>query len=234
MSLVLSSNPDSIPTPFLIVAEGMGDVRFLNKLLKSAGIKNCCVACPSRDAFRGFLGANAMQRYLSGIQFLRRKEHFSLRGLLMVVDADDAPDKQFSQAIEDLRFPPLPYPSAPFSIEEFNEGTEQQPRLFRTAVFLTPGPGRQGTLEHLLLEATLGSKPEMAACLDRFAECTGVIPGCTNNQQAKMKMSALVASHCKKNPWASSATMWSDNGNPVPITSAVFHPVVEFVRQFTA
>jgi hypothetical protein len=61
-----------------------------------------------------------------------------------------------------------------------------------------------------------------------------VLASSNQNQQAKMKMSALVAVSCKDNPWGSAAMIWSDDGNPVPIDSSCFSHIADFLKAFTS
>ena len=73
------------------------------------------------------------------------------------------------------------------------------------------GEGRNGTLEHILWEAALKLNPTIEACVDAFSLCMGgKMDTASENQRAKMKMSAIVAASCKDNPWASAAMIWSD------------------------
>src|SRR5262249_30850629 len=151
-----------------------------------------------------------------------KKESVALLGLLIVVDADLDPTAQFKMASEALEANGFPKPTKPFSIEVHNG--------LRVAVFIIPGKDRTGTLEHILVEAAFRKNPKMGKCLDEFADCTGVIPTATENQQAKMKMSSLAAAYCIGNPWASDAMLWHSKGNPVPIDSDLFHPLVDFIQ----
>lgn len=227
MSRLLPRPIGTLPNAFLIVCEGWGDANFFDRLLAHHKIANCSVGCPSRDACQGQPGDNDLQRYLSNVAFLYHKqEPATFRGIVVVVDADTDPDGQFIHAKTALEFARFPSPDQPFVLVE-----DAQTNL-RSSVFLMPGPGRTGTIENILLEATLGSRPELEDCINRFAECTKIIPTGTENEQAKMKMSVIVGGSCKGNPWAPVSLVWSDKGNPIPIASPVFHPLADFVRGF--
>ncbi|PYV63046.1 MAG: hypothetical protein DMG97_38750 [Acidobacteria bacterium] len=216
---------DATTLPFILVCEGYGDAKFFNKFLEFLKIDNCSVGCPSRDVCKEYEGDTDLEKYLHGIRFITRKQGAApFRGLLVIVDADEKPQEQFVYAVEALKNAGFPVPQKEFILSE-QDG-------LRIGVFLMPGEGRSGTLEHLLLEATLIKTPAFVDCLEQFSTCTGIIPSGTENQQAKMKMSALVGATCKNNPWASPAHVWSDPGNPVPIESKAFDHISKFLRIF--
>src|SRR5215467_11429260 len=105
MSYVLPKPPVAIPLPFLIVCEGYGDAIFLDSLLASNAIATCNVACPNKDTCQGRAGGTELQRYLGAIKFIHRKQNPpTLKGLLVIVDADTDPAVQFRQAKEALEF----------------------------------------------------------------------------------------------------------------------------------
>ncbi len=227
-SFVLPKPPKELPLPYVIVCEGYGDAIFIDRLLKHHAIKNCSVGCPSRDTCEGLPGETELQQYLGAIKFIYRKRNPpTLKGLLVVVDADKEPSSQFSQARKALEFAEFsPLPEEAFVIYEDAENK------FRVGVFIMPGKDRAGTLEHIFLDAALEGKPELQGCLDKFAECSKIIPTGTANQQAKMKMSVLVGASCKQNPWASPSMVWKDKGNPIPISSAAFNHIIDFIKAF--
>ncbi len=76
--------------------------------------------------------------------------------------------------------------------------------------------------------------PTLEKCLEELATCTGGLKSPKPNAQAKMRMSVLAATFCADNPWCSPALMWSDKGNPVPVTSDCFNHLHEFLVRFAA
>jgi len=168
-----------------------------------------------------------MDDYLAGLAFAKtRKESVQLSGILIIVDADDDPEEKFKMAADLLEGNGFPKPTKPFVIEVHGD--------FKVAVFLHPGKDRTGTLEHILLEATLKDKPNLGNCVEEFAKCTGVVPIAKENEQAKMKMSSLVGACCTENPWASDSMLWHSKGNPVPIGSECFKPLADLIKELCA
>jgi hypothetical protein len=69
-----------------------------------------------------------------------------------------------------------------------------------TAIFLMPGKGRKGTLEHLLFEAVAGKHEEVAKCVSSLEACAKSIAAWEENKKAKMRMQCVVASFCQDDP----------------------------------
>ncbi len=218
---LLPKDAKDIPRPFFVVCEGMSDARFICSLLTHMGITTCSVGCPS--GLGSGSGLDSIANYLIGIQAITIGKD-TLRGLLIIIDANDKPTQRFSDIQKALSDANFPVPSEAFKIEG-------DPRV---AVYLIPRQGENGTLDNLLLEAALQKNPQMQKCLDDFSDCTGSVKTWTPNQQSKMRLSALVAAFCQKNPWASAALMWSDKGNPVPIESDRFNDIADFLKAFAS
>jgi hypothetical protein len=215
-----------ITRPFFIATEGMGDARFIDELLKFKGTTNCSVGCPSRQSGKGRTGKDAFPDYFASIQIARgRLNSTRLLGLLVVADANESAEKAFKAITTALGSATFPTPKDPFRIEETD---------LRVAVYLLPGEGRTGTLEHLLLGAVFAKTEILSDCLDKFSTCTGALRSSKPNQLAKMKMSVLTAAFCEDNPWCSANTMWSDDNNPVPIDSACFNDIAGFLSRFAS
>jgi hypothetical protein len=202
----------------------MGDARLIDKLLQFKGITNCSVGCPSTRSSKGKTGKDAFADYFAAIQTARsRVESTHLEGLLVIADADTDADEAFEAIRTALGLAAFPVPEDPFSIE----GSD-----FRVAVYLLPGEGKTGTLEHLLLDAAFAKTPSLQKCLADFSTCTGALSSSRPNNLAKMRMSALAAAFCEDNPWCSPNTMWGDKKNPVPIDSACFDHIGAFLTRF--
>ena len=223
MTFALPTKVVTIPQPFLIACEGHSDLRLIDELLQHRNISNCSVGCPSRDF------APDLSSYLKALKGIIDIQGLSLRGVLIVVDADDSRTEAFADACSALTSSDFIAPSRPFSIE----GT-----ALKTAVYVMPGEGRDGTLEHLLLEATYQQRPDLERCVDEFITCVGSSlgpesPPYTGNQHAKMRLSSLVGASCRHNPWASAAMIWNEDDNPVPIDGPSFDHLASFLLRFS-
>jgi hypothetical protein len=217
MTFELPRRVINIPSPFLIVCDGYSDVRLVDELLQHNKIPNCSVGCRSDDFGQNLSG------YLKAIKAIVDINGLGPQGICVIVDADESRDKAFADACRALQDGDFPTPARPFVIEDLNP---------RVAVYVMPGENRDGTLEHLLLEATFTKEKKLEKCVDDFLACVGS-PKPAPNKEAKMRMSALVAATCTKNPWASAAMIWHDKGNPVPIDSPNFRHLTDFLKRFS-
>jgi hypothetical protein len=221
MTFIQPRTLDFLPHPFFIVTEGMGDARLVDELLQFKKITNCSVGCPSKESAGG-TGKDAFLKYLSAIQTAKtRTKSVPLRGLLVIADANGDATDSFNKVSKALDSSLFPRPTRAFEIVESGG--------FKVAVYLLPGEGETGTLEHLLLKAVFKRSPALEKCLEELATCTGGLKSAKPNAQAKMRMSALAAAFCEDNPWCSPALMWSDKGNPVPIDSDCFKHLGDFL-----
>lgn len=226
MSFIQPQKLELLPHPFFIATEGMGDARLLDKLLQFKSITTCSVGCPSRQSAKNKTGKDAFPEYLASVQFARyRASAVPLRGLLVVADADDDVNASFGAIQSALAGAEFPVPQIPFSVEG---------NPFRVAVYLLPGNGRTGTLEHLLLDAAFANAPKLEGCLNDFSACTGALRSKKPNKVAKMRMSALAAAFCEDNPWCSANLMLCDPNTPVPISSRCFDELSAFLMKFVA
>jgi hypothetical protein len=225
MSALLAQKFDQIPHPFLVVCEGYGDARFICSLLKHKNITNCNVGCPSDTGGHGS-GISAIAKYLESVRGVIQAGRGSLNGVAVVVDSDLNANDGFKTICEALEAAQFQKPSKAFSIEEKNS--------FRSGIFVIPGKGKTGTLEHLLWEAVIEKNPSIENCAGTFCQCVGGhIDAATENQKAKMKLSSTLGAHCKSNPWTSLGLVWKQPENPIPIESKKFLEIADFLLKFT-
>ena len=96
MTFALPTKVVTIPQPFLIACEGHSDLRLIDELLQHRNISNCSVGCPSRDF------APDLSSYLKALKGIIDIQGLSLRGVLIVVDADDSRTEAFADACSAL------------------------------------------------------------------------------------------------------------------------------------
>jgi hypothetical protein len=222
MTYILNADPPVIRTkPRLIICEGFGDVGFINALLEHRQISNCNVGCPTKRTSTSE-GKEGIREYLGA--FVGVKTAPILEAVALVIDSDTNPNGAFNSMNEAWEFAELEGPTQPFVVEQ---------KTVVVAVFVMPGNGKIGTLEHLLLDAVFGRTPKTKQCLDDFAACVGGIDLWAANKQAKMRFSALIAATCKTNPYCSPAWIWGQSGNPVPIDGAEFSELADFLTTFS-
>jgi hypothetical protein len=209
-------------SPFVVVAEGFHDVRFICNLLRSLKIENCDVTYPKKIPD----GGNGKDKIGAVLRGLAARAS-GLEGILIVQDADRDPAASFAEAQAAFKFDGAPFkpPSAAFAV---------QPGKIKTAVYLIPGPERTGTLEHLLFDAAADNNPDAAACIRELCLCSKLEQRNLNeNDKAKLKLATMIATCCD-DPITSLAWVWSKGGNPIPINSPHFKELAEFLAAFTS
>lgn len=211
----------TLTEPRLIICEGGSDKAFLEHLLGQQQMTGFQVECP-REETVGAGGYSAIAKLLAAL--LANAGWKKLKALYVVVDANSDPQCRFSEVQTWLRRVGCQV-AEPFRVADGKPAA---------GVFLVPGAGRTGTLEHLLLEAVFAAQPILERCVDDFSKC--LVHPCSwpDNQRAKMRLHALIAGCCEKDPASSLAWVWGRKGNPIPIDSPSFAEMAEFLRQFLA
>ena len=183
-------------------------------------IDTCNVGCPTQKHFGD--GARAIPLYLKAIA----TDQKGLKGISLVVDADDKPGAVFADMAAAMKNAGFVPPTKSFAIE-----TQAG---IRVGVYTQPGVGQEGTLDNLLLEAVYEKTPKAKQCVDQYADCTDNVKNWKSNMQAKMRLSSIVAAYCEDNPWSSLAYVWNKKGNPIPIDSNRFTALSEFLKAFVS
>jgi hypothetical protein len=207
-------------SPLVIICEGFQDSGFIAALLKHLNITNCDVTFPKkkRNKSNGLDGMPSMAELLV--------PEPTVKGIAFIRDADDNAEKAFKDACEGF---PSPYKAPKKSfVPEKNESRT-------TAVFLIPGKGKTGTIEHLLLEAVFAVHKDLQKCVLGFEACRKNTATWDENKKAKMKMLSVIASFCEDDPGCSLGFIWSKGAdNPIDIASPVFTELATFLKEFSA
>lgn len=215
---VTREEPFEPESPHVIVCEGFQDAGLVCALLRHLHIDKCDVTFPKkrREEKEGEGGIAAM------VKLLCRRD---LEGIFVIRDADDKPEASFRLAAATF-CGPFPTPKAAFVVEKGKK---------RAGVFLIPGNGKTGTLEHLLLEAVKVSHPEVIRCVDAFEACSTKTVDWSNNKKAKMRMNSVVAAFCKADPGCSLGFIWEKGEhNPLDVASPAFEELREFLAAIVA
>jgi hypothetical protein len=210
-------------SPYVIVCEGFQDSGLICALLRQLNITNCDVTYPKKRRD----GANGKDAIFKVLEVVSQQKvgGESLRGIAVVRDADEDPEASFKETAAGF---PAPYvaPKEGFTIEQAK---------YRTGIFLIPGKGKRGTLEHLLLDAVAAKNPPVVECVNKLETCASWRIDWSSNKNAKMKMHSVVASFCKDDPGCSLGFIWSKKAdNPMDIASPVFKELEDFLRAFSA
>lgn len=209
-----SFEPES---PYVIVCEGFQDVGLICELLKHLSIVNCDVTYPKRSE-----GGNGKEAIGIALSLLAGRPE--VEGVLVVADSDSNQAQAFADVCSVLgRFPA---PPKAFSVLKH--------KAMRTGVFLLPGEGRTGALEHLLLEVVRGERPDIITQVETYRTDTEGARPWPDNKNAKMKMQCIIAATCKRNPYCSLAWVWEHDTIPLRIDSPVLKELSDFLVDFAS
>jgi len=99
-------------------------------------------------------------------------------------------------------------------------------------VFLVPGKGRTGTLEHLLLQAVCDSLPDIAEHMNEFCAKFSHLASWPPNKQAKMKLQIFTAILHKDDPCRALRYLLARPDCPIPLESPHYLEIIDFLRPF--
>ena len=206
-------------SPLVIVCEGFQDSGFVCALLRHLKIDNCDVMFPKKR--KG--GGNGKSAIPSMVKLVSAFPE--VKGLALLWDADASDSQAFKDACESLESPFKP-PKKPFSVQTHNG--------LSTGVFLIPGRGQKGTLEHMLLRAVYAKHPDLQTCVGSFCGCYPRGAAWDENKKAKRDMHCVVATFCEDDPGCSLGFIWQKKkDNPIDIGSSAFSELAAFLKDFS-
>lgn len=213
-----SSGPRTvqITEPRLALCEGESDRNFLQRLLQHYQVPGYQVLCPTRETAQGE-GFSALERLITALGVNDLFEQ--VRAVAVVVDADSVPQDRFRSVQRWLRALGASV-AAPYEIATGPPAA---------AVYLMPGPDETGCLESVLWRATVTAAPEKAQCVEAFLACMRVGPSQGENRHAKARVQSLIVGCCEE-PQSSLTHVWSKRGNPLPVESVSYLPLVDLFR----
>lgn len=213
-------SPFKPESPLVIVCEGFQDAGFICALLRHLKIGNCDVTYPQkrRDGANGKSGIPAMVQLLSSESIVT--------GIALLWDSDDDANASFKEACAAF-IPPFHAPKGRFTVETHKEKT--------TGVFMIPGSGETGTIEHLLLKAVYADHPDLSRCVEGFRNCYPRGANWDENKKAKRDMHCVIAAFCEDDPGCSLGFIWQKKqDNPIDLGNPAFKELSDFLVAFSA
>ena len=198
---------------------------FFSKLMGQYGIDlgQWDIAYPKNQLDQSPSGVSAYPAHLRALQ--TSGDIRSVSRLLIVADNDSDPAATYRGLRKRLREVRFHLPESPL---EIGDGP---PKI---AALMLPWSDQPGCLETLMLEAVFALRPRLEDCVKEHCKC------CTPDsldwpisRLSKSRLHAIIAGCCKE-PAASLAFVWSKDGNPIPIDSAAFDRIAEFLKTFAA
>lgn len=177
-------------------------------------------------------GIGALKRNLEGLPALTGFHNVTAIGLFLDNDSDPAAAFARVQTVLDdingdassdlygrVSVPALPYGTAttgPINI----------------TTFFSPGPGRNGCLETLLLEVFDDLYGAKTACVNDLIKCAGILgesPTWADQKVDKAKVRASLAIIYRRNPAVTLAMLWKNDPALLPVNHALLQPVRDFI-----
>jgi hypothetical protein len=215
----------------LVLCEGGHDQSFVRAILAHVGRSADFQTANPSEIIGGKGGNSHWAAVMAAIVGTTGFE--TLNGLIVVADNDADPAANIRAVKKALRSapkftgPPARKITVPRSLMSKNRGNPI------VAIVPIPGAGKKGTLENLCIQAADVS-PKLIGCADQFLRCSGASSFIVT-KRAKVKLRMLIAASHKKNPEITLSRMWDPRqGNPnlIPISHAVFKPIVDFFQNF--
>lgn len=217
-----TQNQGELTNPTLVLCEGKRDASFIVHLAENRNIEGIQVGFPDpvvSDAY----GVTGFREFLLR---LRAREGFAnLEHIVILRDRDGEAEAAFQdvqQQIKDAGKYQIP---AVLEEETVGSGPGMTVRLI-------PDTATQGNLDVLLL-AAVAIPNDLKGCLDSHFRCLESAVSLSLGKAAKMRLTTIIAACCHSNPSCSLAFVWSQAGNPIPLTSTVFDALADFLRRFS-
>jgi len=181
----------------IVVCEGASDDAFVRHLIDRRKLGAITVVYPEAPEPGGRQGFGSVLRTL---RTLRGFE--TVTGIIILSDNDADPTGSFSEVQEQIRTADrYGVPSKP---EEWTTGRGTPP----IAVYMLPRANVEGDLEQLCLTAARDQWPNILACADEFARCTGA-ENWPTNKRSKMLLRSVLSAVCRTDPNTSLVYLWS-------------------------
>jgi hypothetical protein len=214
--------PLTVTSSVLIACEGLSDATFLKRLAHYHNLQGIEIHYPKQDTV-GAAGKSGFERLFRAFRISIGSQSVPIKKLLVFTDADDNPDKAFNEIKKSLQRAGFPIPTSPFELLAGD---------VLVAVFLVPGTGKNGTLEHLLLSAALDARPEVRECIEKFSQCLPYVSQWKENKRTKMWLQVFTAACYEDDPCIALSWLLGKPDCPIPINSNHFAEIVSFLWQF--
>ncbi|HLI67062.1 MAG TPA: DUF3226 domain-containing protein [Caulobacteraceae bacterium] len=219
----MTDAPAALEHEALVLCEGAADQNFLRKLLANRGGFPPVDFLP-HDAFHGRDGFGRMIATVRPLEAFRR-----IRGVLIVADSHDDPEKTFKHVYRQLcAVPDIPLPEGLIDVAFNTDHT------LGIGIITLPDEKTPGSLESLLARELADPNPWIDGCVDAFLSCgEGDALTWPPEKLAKARYHSMVAALHRKDPSrAASATF--DKNPVIPIAGHAFDGVEQRLRAFFA
>jgi hypothetical protein len=206
-----------IDAPYQIICEGADECEFLVRLVRDRSLGNIQVGC-GRGKDGRCLGKSGFKDRIIAI---KDNATVPIRGYLIIADSDDNPADRFKNACTQLHGHGFPVPSSPNTVAEKDN--------LKTAVWMVPSPSEEGGLETILL-ACCDAVTSFSTCIDEFCKCVATPRRKLDSD--KLRLRALIAATCPKDPGTSLSYWVCQDTRPFNMDHPALDGISRFIEEF--
>lgn len=213
-------------TKWLLLCEGVGDMRFFQAFLPLHGLDRAFFVCFPGKPSDPTGGRGKFGSWLALQNEISESFRTNVKAILIIHDNDDDAGKSFEEVkkgIQAAKFLPVP------------DAEQQVARKAGAPDVMVLGVpiGAAGCMETLCLTAALSKWP-LEVDLNAYAAKTPS-SGWPLRKQSKMKMQCLLSSVCEPTPDTSFAWHWQEkDAYRIPLNHPSFNDLAEFLKKFEA
>ena len=213
---------DHLSRPLLILCEGRSDEAFFRALighrgLTEFGIRNGMDSGPN--------SGGGISQFGPLLTAMRTWKTFDIvTDILIVADNDLDPDENFNKVRTQIEATgQYAIPNAPL-VKESGTPTIQ--------VMMIPGTKKQGNLESLCVEAAIDAHPDIAKCVDNFADCVDADCWEEVTLREKMRLRSLLAAAHKPDPFIGLGNTWREEPTLIPLSHSCFDWIAKVLSSY--
>jgi hypothetical protein len=219
-----------VAAPYAIICEGSADRAFITRLLQARwGVTDISVRCTHQKGERGCGGRDALTESLRALDAVRSTIPGAVRGIAIVFDSDDEPQKSFEAIINSIKAAKLSYP-LPAKPLEVMPSTTSAPSI---AIALLPWVDRTGHLDELIFESLRESHRDLLQPIDDFQAATNHRTGHWKaGKKSKMRLRCMIAASHEPDPSLALSFLLESSSCPVDFYHPSFNQLTDFLEDF--
>lgn len=163
----------------LVLCEGKEDMLVMQGLARQAGLAG-------RLEFQDYEGETKLRPYLANLKVSPEYTRGEFTKILVTRDADKDFSSAWQSVADSIQTVFSNMPAKPGEWITFRYGVQ-------IAAWVIPGPGQNGMIETLCLDAARSNNPETFVCLDPFVECLGRMLGEPPHEKVRFALWTIIA-----------------------------------------
>jgi hypothetical protein len=217
---VIRHDREKLTEPRVIICEGRVDEAFLRALISKRNLPNFCIRNPEDFGARGI---DSIGEAISGLKIMPGFEN--LAGILVVVDSDDDPQKNFEAVRKQISSLGEPF-LAPNALLERSSGIPS------IQILTLPWINQPGCLETMLYPHLASRHSALASCVDSFLLCSGVSVWANSRKVAKVATQTLLGAVAEKSAATTLGRSFVNGTSYFDLLDPVFNDLAECIASY--